>query len=145
MLRPKIFSATKDGQIRVRLSDGAREFLDVVVDAVMRAETDATHEWHATLHRPITPSLDADDPLRVFERQQLFETNAGTMKATLNNASISSGEAWAWLATMQIALRARTAEAGITTEDDLATATSSERETIQSLQFFLFELTSALL
>lgn len=145
MLRPKMFAATKDGQIRVRLSASAREFLDVVVDAIIAAETDVEHEWHATLHRPITPEHDHDDPLRVFERQQIFETNATTMKATLGEATISVADAWAWLATMQLALRARTAEAGIANEDDLKAATPSERETIQSLQFFLFELTSALL
>lgn len=145
MLRPKIFSPTRDGQIKVRLNDSAREFLEVVVEAIIAAETDHEHEWHATLHRPITPELDADDPLRVFERQQILESNAGVMKATLRNPTISTGEAWAWLATMQLGLRARTAEAGVTTEDDLKNAAPKELETINALQFFLFELSSALL
>lgn len=145
MRRPKVFSAARDGQIRVKLNDGAREFLEVVVDAIIAAETDHEHEWHATLHRPITPELDADDPLRVFERQQILESNAGLMKATIRNATISTAEAWAWLATMQLALRARTAEAGVNTDDDLKKASPQELETIHALQFFLFELSSALL
>jgi hypothetical protein len=145
MPRSKAFSATRDGQIRVKLNDAAREFLEVVVEAIIAAETDHEHEWHATLHRPITPELDADDPLRVFERQQILESNAAMMKASLRNASISTAEAWAWLATMQLALRARTAEAGVNTEDDLKKASPQELETIHALQYFLFELTTALL
>ena len=39
MLRPKVFSAGRDGQIRVKLNDGAREFLEVVVDSIIAAET----------------------------------------------------------------------------------------------------------
>lgn len=145
MLRPKIFSPTRDGHIRVKLNDSAREFLEVVVEAIIAAESDHEHEWHATLHRPITPERDADDPLRVFERQQILESNAGVMKATLRNATISTSEAWAWLATMQLGLRARTAEAGVATEDDLQKAAPKELETIHALQHFLFELSSALL
>ena len=145
MLRQKIFSAGRDGRIRVKLNDPARQFLEVVVESIIAAEADHEHAWHATLHRPITPELDADDPLRVFERQQLLESNAEVMKASLRSDSISTAEAWAWLATMQLALRARTAEAGVTTEEDLKKTTPRERETIEALQYFLFELTTALL
>lgn len=144
MLRSKVFTPQRDGRIRVKLNDSARQFLDVVVDAVIRAESDAEHVWHESLHRPITPEVESDDPLRVFERQQLLETNAGVMKETLNSPTISTSEAWAWLATLQVALRARCSEAGVSSEDDLRTAASEELETIQALQFFLFELTSAM-
>ena len=144
MLRSKVFAAQRDGRIRVKLNDSAREFLDVVVEAVLRAESDSEHAWHESLHRPITPEVESDDPLRVFERQQILESNAGVMKETLSSPTISLAEAWAWLATLQVALRARCSEAGVSSDDDLLRASGEERETIHALQFFLFELTSAM-
>jgi hypothetical protein len=96
------------------------------------------------LHSPITPAADSDDPLRSFERQKMTATSAELMRLTLDESFLSQDEAFAWLASMQLGLRARTSEAEIFTDDDLAQAEESSLQTIRALQFFLFELATTL-
>ena len=66
------------------------------------------------------------------------------MKLTLDESFLSTDEAYAWLATMQLGMRARTAEAAIFTEEDLNRADEADLQTIRALQFFLFELATTL-
>ncbi len=144
MARSKIFIQRRDGRIEVKLNKDAREFLASVVDQLIAAETDGAHPWHGSLHAPITPSADSDDPLRQYERQKATATNAELMKLTLDESFLSTDEAYAWLATMQLGMRARTAEAAIFTEEDLNRADEADLQTIRALQFFLFELATTL-
>ena len=144
MTRSKIFIQRKDGRIEVRLSSDARDFLKSVVDQLIAAESDGGHPWHAALHSPITPAADSDDPLRSFERQKMTATSAELMRLTLDESFLSQDEAFAWLASMQMGLRARTSEAAIFTEDDLAQADDVSLQTIRALQHLLFELATTL-
>jgi len=144
MARSKVFIQRKDGRIEVQIAPGAREFLTSVVDQLIAAENDSEHPWYGALHAPITPSADNDDPLRSFERQKMTATSAELMRLTLDEAFLSQDEAFAWLASMQLGLRARTTEAAIFTDEDLAQADDTSLQTIRALQFFLFELATTL-
>ena len=144
MARSKIFIQRKDGRIEVKIAPDAREFLRSVVDQLIAAESDGEHPWHGALHSPITPSADSDDPLRSFERQKMTATSAELMRLTLDESFLSQDEAFAWLASMQLGLRARTSEAAIFTDEDLAQADESSLQTIRALQLFLFELATTL-
>ncbi|MEI8147485.1 MAG: hypothetical protein WCG62_00225 [Actinomycetes bacterium] len=144
MARSKVFIQRKDGRIELRIAPAAREFLKSVVDQLITAENDSEHPWHGSLHAPITPSADNDDPLRSFERQKMTATSAELMRLTLDESFLSQDEAFAWLASMQLGLRARTTEAAIFTVEDLNQADDTSLQTIRALQFFLFELATTL-
>lgn len=60
--------------------------------------------------------------------------------ATLNEEFLNDAEAWAWLCTLQIALRATITAKGLLTKDRLEGADETTLEYITTLQTFLFSL-----
>jgi hypothetical protein len=59
---------------------------------------------------------------------------------TRNEEFINEQEAWAWLTTMQIALRETAASKGLLSDEKWESADVALRNQIQTLQAFLFEL-----
>ena len=53
---------------------------------------------------------------------------------------MNDAEAWAWLCTLQVALRATITAKGLMSEDRLAAADDATRDYITTLQTFLFGL-----
>lgn len=138
------FVQRRDGRIEVKLAAEPRAFLASVVDYLIAAENDAVHPWHGALHAPINPARDNDDPLRSFERQKATATNAELMRLTIDEQFLSKDEAFAWLMTMQLGVRARAHEASIFTEEQWREADDETRLTIQALQELIGELVAAL-
>jgi hypothetical protein len=64
--------------------------------------------------------------------------------ATLSEEFLNDAEAWAWLCTLQIALRATITAKGIMTSERLNESDESTRDYIQTLQTFLFSLADAM-
>ena len=136
----KIFVRRRDGRIEVRLNDAGRAIVREAFGHVYAAEHDPNHEWHLTLNSPIDPSKDVDDPMAVLARQTETGSNAELAIATLHEEFLNDAEAWAWLTTLQVSLRATAAANGLFDQDRLQTADPELREYIETLQTFLFHL-----
>ena len=76
----------------------------------------------------------------MLTRQSQISTNAELAYMTRNEEFINEQEAWAWLTTMQIALRETAASNGILNDEKWNSADVELRNQIQTLQAFLFEL-----
>ncbi len=111
---------------------------------VLAAEADPEHEWHASLNAPIDPSHDVDDPLATLSRQHEVTSNVELAVATLNEEFLNDAEAWAWLCTLQVALRATITTKGIMTSERLHEIDDATRDYITTLQMFLFGLADVL-
>ncbi|MEI8126363.1 MAG: hypothetical protein WCG86_00950 [Actinomycetota bacterium] len=135
-----LFIRRRDGRIEVRVAESGREFIVKQMARVAAAESDSAHEWHSYLHAPMNPSADADDPLRVFERQKATATNAELALLSAHEEFINNVEAWAWLTTLQIALRSEMMAQGVFDSANLDVKSESEVADIRSLQYVLFEL-----
>ena len=107
---------------------------------VVAAERDPDHEWTTTISAPIDPSADSDDPVATLERQQGISSNAELAVATLHEEWLNDAEAWAWLATLQVALRATAVAHGVMTDEALESCDDEVLHQIRSLQAFLFDL-----
>jgi hypothetical protein len=142
--RNRIFIRRRDGRIEVRLSDDGRAFVREWFSRLRVAEADAEHAWHGSLSPPIDPGQDADDPLRSLERQRAVATNAELALLSTDEDLLSEGEAWAWLSSLQLALRATAALEGLATADDVEHATANELAEVRALQHLLGELADAL-
>jgi len=140
MSKIKMFIKRRDGRIEVRLNDAGRNIVYEAFGHVVAAERDPDHDWHRRLNAPIDPSSDDDNPLAMLTRQSQISTNAELAYMTRNEEFINEQEAWAWLTTMQIALRETAASNGILNEEKWNSADSGLRNQIQTLQAFLFEL-----
>ena len=140
----RLFVRRRDGRIEIRLSDAGREIAREAFGHVLAAESDPSHDWHASLNGPIDPSHDVDDPLATFNRQHEVTSNVELAVATLDEEFLNDAEAWAWLCTLQIALRATITVKGIITSDRLREADDATREYIETLQAFLFSLADAM-
>ncbi|HEY5305035.1 MAG TPA: hypothetical protein VIJ86_13415 [Acidimicrobiales bacterium] len=140
----RLFVRRRDGRIEVRLNDDARAIAREAFGHVLAAEIDPAHEWHASLNGPIDPSHDVDDPLATFNRQHEVTSNVELAVATLNEEFLNDAEAWAWLCTLQIALRATITAKGLLTKDRLEGADETTLEYITTLQTFLFSLADAM-
>ncbi|MBU6515654.1 MAG: hypothetical protein KGL23_03920 [Acidobacteriota bacterium] len=136
----RLFVRRRDGRIEVRLNDAARSLAREAFARVLAAEMDPDHEWHASLNAPIDPSHDVDDPLATLSRQHEVTSNVELAIATLGEAYLNDAEAWAWLCTLQVALRATITAKGIMTSERLNEADESTREYLMTLQTFLFAL-----
>jgi len=136
----RLFVRRRDGRIEIRLSDAGLEIAREAFGHVLAAESDPSHEWHPSLNGPIDPSHDVDDPLAMFNRQHEVTSNVELAVATLDEEFLNDAEAWAWLCTLQIALRATITVKGIMTSDRLQEADEVTREYIETLQAFLFGL-----
>jgi len=140
----RLFVRRRDGRIEVRLNDAARMIAREAFGHVLAAEADPEHEWHASLNAPIDPSHDVDDPLATLSRQHEVTSNVELAVATLNEEFLNDAEAWAWLCTLQVALRATITTKGIMTSERLHEIDDATRDYITTLQMFLFGLADVL-
>jgi hypothetical protein len=138
--RHHMFVRRRDGRIEIRLNDVGRSVAREAFGHVVAAERDPDHEWHVTLSAPIDPSSDQDDPLATLARQNEISTNAELAVMTLNEQFLNESEAWAWLSTLQVALRATAVANGLLSDEKLAEADPELMNFIRTLQSFLFEL-----
>jgi len=138
----KLFVRRRDGRVEVRLNDRGRGLVREMCARVLAAERDEDHEWHLSLRAPIDPSSDDDDPLLALARENETATNAELVVASLNEEYLSDAEAWAWLCTLQVALRATAVAHGILSDEKLELASPELLETIRTLQHFLFDLSA---
>ena len=139
MSRPRLF-VRRRGKVQVRLNEAGRAVAREAFGHVVAAEHDPDHEWTSTLSAPIDPSADSDDPVATLERQQGISSNAELAVATLNEEWLNDAEAWAWLATLQVALRATAVAHGLMTDEALESCGDELLHQIRSLQAFLFDL-----
>jgi hypothetical protein len=140
----KLFVRRRDGRIEVRLNEYGRGIAREAFRNVVAAEHDPNHEWHTSLTAPIDPSLDHDNPLSMLARQNETSTNAELASLTLDEEFLNENEAWAWLTTLQVALRSTAQSKGLLSEDQLAKSEPVLLEYIRTLQQFLFQLADCL-
>ncbi|MGA2123366.1 MAG: hypothetical protein ABSG58_02955 [Acidimicrobiales bacterium] len=138
----KLFVRRRDGRVEVRLNDLGRGLVREMCAHVLAAESDVDHEWHLSLRPPIDPSSDDDDPLLALARENETASNAELVVMSLNEEYLSDAEAWAWLCTLQVALRATAIAHGILSDEKLEEASPELLETIRTLQHFLFDLSA---
>ncbi len=136
----KLFVRRRDARVEVRVSDEGRQLLRDIFVRVVAAERDPDHEWHAPLNGPITPSSDDDDPLATLKRQSDIASNAELSFMSVNEQFLNDGEAWAWLATLQVALRSTALAHGVLSDERLATCEGSVLDEIHTLQRLLYDL-----
>lgn len=136
----KLFVRRRDGRIEVRLNDAGRAIVREVFGHVLAAERDPDHEWHLSLNAPINPSSDEDDPVATLARQNDIASNAELSVMTLNEEYLTDAEGWAWLSTLQVALRSTAVVNGILSDEKLETCPVELLEDIRTMQHFLFDL-----
>jgi hypothetical protein len=136
----KLFVRRRDGRVEVRLNDVGRGILREVFVHVVAGERDPEHEWHLSLNPPINPSSDDDDPLSTLARQSETASNAELAVMTLQEQYLTDSEAWAWLSTLQVALRSTAVANGILSDEKLESASEELLDEIHILQQFLFDL-----
>jgi hypothetical protein len=136
----KLFARRRDGRIEVRLNDVGRGVVREVFAHVLAGERDPEHEWHLSLNPPINPSDDDDDPLSTLARQSETASNAELAFMTLQEQYLTDSEAWAWLSTLQVALRSTAVANGILSDEKLESASPELLDGIHILQQFLFDL-----
>jgi hypothetical protein len=136
----KLFVRRRDGRVEVRLNDIGRGVVREVFAHVLAGERDPEHEWHLSLNPPINPSSDDDDPLSTLARQSETASNAELAVMTLDEQYLTDSEAWAWLSTLQVALRSTAVANGILSDEKLESASAELLDEIQILQQFLFDL-----
>ena len=107
---------------------------------VLAAERDPEHEWHLSLNAPINPSDDDDDPLSSLARQNDIASNAELSIMTLKEQYLNDAEAWAWLSTLQVALRSTAVVNGLLSDEKLEACAPELLDDIRTMQQFLFEL-----
>ncbi len=136
----RMFVRRRDGRIEVRLNDAGRSVVRDAVRRVVAAENDVDDEWHATLNGPIDPSRDQDDPLLTLARQHDVASNAELALMTVDEPFLSEGEAWSWLSTLQVALRATASAHGLVDADRMSAADAAVRAEVETLQLLLFAI-----
>jgi hypothetical protein len=136
----KLFSRRRDGRIEVRLNDVGRAAIREVFAHVLAAEREPEHEWHLSLNAPINPSSDDDDPLSSLARQNEIASNAELSIMTLNEQYLNDAEGWAWLSTLQVALRSTAVVNGLLSDEKLEACAPELLDDIRTMQQFLFEL-----
>ncbi len=140
----RLFVRRRDGRIEVRLNDAARSWVRDVFARVVAAERSPEHEWHASLHSPIDPSGDADDPLSILARENETTTNAELALVCVDEQFLTNAEAWAWLTSLQVALRSVAVSNGVLSDEKLAEIDADLRNEITTLQLLLFSLAECL-
>jgi len=140
MVGAKLFTRRRDGRVEVRMNDYGRSVVKSAFENVLAAERDPNHEWHVALTGPIDPSLDQDNPLSMLARQNETSTNAELASLTIDEQFLNDGEAWAWLTTLQVALRSTAQSNGLLTDEQLAATNDEILTYVRMLQQFLFDL-----
>lgn len=136
----KLFVRRRDGRVEVRLNEVGRSIVREVFAHVIAAERDPEHEWHLSLSPPINPSNDDDDPLSTLARQSEMASNAELALMSLHEQFLNDAEAWAWLCSLQVALRATAVVNGVLSDEKLESASPELLDEIRTLQQFLFDL-----
>lgn len=136
----KLFVRRRGGRIEVRLNDVGRGAIREAFAHVVAAERDPDHDWHLSMNAPINPSSDDDDPLSALARQNEIATNAELSIMTLNEQFLNESEAWAWLSTLQVALRSMAVVHGILSEEKLDSCEPELLQEIRTIQQLLFDL-----
>lgn len=136
----KLFIRRRDGRVEVRLNDAGRGVLREAFAHVVAAERDPEHDWHLSLNAPINPSRDDDDPLSALARQNEIATNAELSIMTLREQFLNDAEAWAWLSTLQVALRSLAVVNGILSDEKLESCELELLQEIRTIQQLLFDL-----
>ncbi len=136
----KLFVRRRDGRVEVRLNDAGRGVIREAFAHVVAAERDPEHDWHLSLNAPINPSRDDDDPLSALARQNDIATNAELSIMTLNEQFLNDAEAWAWLSTLQVALRSMAVVNGILSDEKLDSCELELLQEIRTIQQLLFDL-----
>ena len=144
MSKNRIFIRRRDGRIEVRLNEHGRNLVRQFAEDVVAAENDIDHAWHRQLQAPIDPSRDIDDPVSMLARQKSTASNAELVVLIVDEEFINDGEGWAWLMTLQVALRSLALNEGLLSEDALAKADEGTLVEVHSLQQLLFELAECL-
>lgn len=124
----------------MRLNDVGRAAIREVFAHVLAAEREPEHEWHLSLNAPINPSSDDDDPLSSLARQNEIASNAELSIMTLNEQYLNDAEGWAWLSTLQVALRSTAVVNGLLSDEKLEACAPELLDDIRTMQQFLFEL-----
>ena len=140
MAGTKLFNRRRDGRIEVRMNDYGRSIVRSAFANVLSAEKDPKHEWHVALSGPIDPSLDHDNPLSMLARQNETSTNAELAGLTIEEQFLTDAEGWAWLTTLQVALRSTAQSKGLLNDEQLAAADEELVDFVRTLQHFLFDL-----
>jgi hypothetical protein len=138
--RQRMFVRRRDGRIEIRLNEFGRSVAREAFGHVVAAERDPDHEWHIILNSPIDPSSDQDDPVATLNREHDTSTNAELAVMTLNDQFLNDVEAWAWLCTLQVALRSTAISNGLLSDEKLAACGSDLLDYVRTLQSLLFEL-----
>ncbi len=136
----KLFVRRRDGRVEVRLNDAGRAVVKEVFAHVLAAERDPEHEWRLSLNAPINVSRDEDDPLVTLGRQNEIASNTELAIMTISETYLNDAEAWAWLSTLQIALRSTALANGLLSDEKLETCPPELLEGIRMIQQFLFDL-----
>jgi hypothetical protein len=136
----KLFVRRRDGRVEVRLNDAGRSVVREAFAHVAAAERDPDHDWHLSMNAPINPSKDDDDPLSALARQNEIATNSELSIMTLNEQFLNDAEAWAWLSTLQVALRSLAVVNGILSDEKLDSCEHDLLQEIRTIQQLLFEL-----
>lgn len=136
----RLFVRRRDGRVEVRLNDAGRAIAREAFGHVVAAERDPQHEWGPTLTAPVDPTRDEDDPVATLTRQHETSTNAELAVASLHEQFLTDAEAWAWLCTLQVALRATAVSRGLLSEERLNQADPAVLSEVRTLQQFLFDL-----
>jgi hypothetical protein len=136
----KLFIRRRDGRVEVRLNDAGRGVLREAFAHVVAAERDPEHDWHLSLNAPINPRRDDDDPLSALARQNEIATNAELSIMTLREQFLNDAEAWAWLSTLQVALRSLAVVNGILSDEKLESCELELLQEIRTIQQLLFDL-----
>jgi hypothetical protein len=92
------------------------------------------------MNAPINPSRDDDDPLSSLARQNEIATNGELSIMTLNEQFLNDAEAWAWLSTLQVALRSLAVVNGILSDEKLDSCELELLQEIRTIQQLLFDL-----
>ncbi len=140
MAGAKLFVRRRDGRVEVRMNEFGRSVVKSAFENVLAAERDPAHEWHIALSGPIDPSLDHDNPVSMLARQNELSTNAELAGLTISEEFLNDGEAWAWLTTLQVALRSTAQSNGLLSDEQLAASTDEILTYVRTLQQFLFDL-----
>jgi hypothetical protein len=138
----KLFTRKRD-QIVVALNDHGRAFVATAARAVLDASGDPHHDWHTALHAPME-STRPDDPLAAAARQQMTDTAAELVLLTVQEERLTEEEAWAWLRTLQTALRSLAVAEELNDQNDIEARSADVQQLVTNLQVCLWSLGKAL-
>ena len=139
-----LFKKKRDGSISVNLNDTARSFVGEIFSQVVAAENDPNHEWHLSMNPPINRAASSDDPLATFARQKEMASNSELAQMTIHEETLSTGEAYAWMTSLALALRAVSSLRNIDDEVALHNADPEVKQYIVTIQSLLFGLADCL-